>query len=187
MQGDRPEALRWTPEGQVSRYRQFLEITDDINAKKILDYGCGKGDFYGFLKDNGITADYTGTDITPGFVRLAKKKYPECSFRVFDIEEEELCEDFDFVFLCGVFNNRIEGIEDTMKNVIKKLFEHTREGLAFNALSAFSRDKSFELNYIDPGYLLGFVLREITPYVSLRHDGKSLDFTVFLYKNPKGY
>jgi ubiquinone/menaquinone biosynthesis C-methylase UbiE len=153
-------------------------------GKEILDYGCGMGDFHAFLKERGVNVDYTGTDINPELIALASKKHPECSFRVFDVEEEELDEEFDYVFLCGVFNNRVEGAAETLKSVIKRLFRNTREGLAVTALSSLSPEKDVELNYVSPGELLNFALKEITPYAVLRQDRVPYDFTLFLYRQP---
>jgi SAM-dependent methyltransferase len=181
--GDSPAALCWSPEGQRARYSLLAEIAtslEGIEGKKILDYGCGKGDFYAFLRERGIRVHYTGTDINPDLVALAAAKYPECDFRVFDIEEEELHERFDFIFLCGVFNARVEGATETLKNVIRKLFPHAREGLAVNALSSRAPSKDRELNYVSPAELLDFAVREITPHVTLRHDLSPEDFTLFL-------
>jgi 2-polyprenyl-3-methyl-5-hydroxy-6-metoxy-1,4-benzoquinol methylase len=53
--GDSPQAVRWTPEGQIRRYETLLSITGDLSGKTILDFGCGKGDLFGFLKDKGIS------------------------------------------------------------------------------------------------------------------------------------
>jgi SAM-dependent methyltransferase len=186
MHGDRPEALRWTPKGQETRYSLMLEVTPEIGGKKILDYGCGKGDFYGFLKDKRMRVDYTGMDINPRLIELARSKYPECAFRVFDIEEEPLDEDFDLIFLCGVFNNRIDGASDTMKKVVSALFRHSREGLAVSALSSYDSEKDREVNYASPEEMLSFALGYLTPFVSLRHDRVPYDFTLFLYKKPTG-
>ncbi len=184
LHGDRPEALRWTPDGQKARYNLLTEIAPSLEGKKILDHGCGKGDFYAFLREKGLNVDYTGTDINPELIALASKKHPECSFRVFDAEEEEPGEEFDYVFLCGVFNNRVEGAADTLKNVIKRLFKNTREGLAVTALSSLSPEKDRELNYVSPAELLNFALEEITPCAVLRHDRVPHDFALFLYQRP---
>lgn len=182
--GDRPEALRWSPQGQLLRYNLFLELSEDLHVKKVLDYGCGKGDFYGFLKDRGISTAYTGIDITPALIELARKKYPECVFRVMDILDDPIDEDFDYVFVCGVFNNKIDGIEEITRSTIKRLFERTRIGLAFNLLSSYAIEKHPELNYADPSDALSFAIEELSPYVSLRHDAVPDDFTLFVYKNP---
>jgi SAM-dependent methyltransferase len=179
--GDSPAALCWSPEGQRARYSLLAEVAPSLDGKKILDYGCGKGDFYAFLRERGNRVDYTGTDINPDMVALASAKYPECAFRVFDIEEKGLAESFDFIVLCGVFNARVEGVEETMKEVIRRLFPHALEGLAVNALSSHAPSKDRELHYVSPEELLDFAIREITPHVALRHDLSPEDFTLFLY------
>src|SRR5262245_27910761 len=103
--GDRPEALRWTPQGQLKRYHMLADIAEpaELNGSRVLDYGCGTGDFYRFLKRRGITVKYTGVDINENFIRLAKEKYPECTFRVMSADDD-LNGFYDYIFICGVFN-----------------------------------------------------------------------------------
>jgi len=187
LHGDRPEALRWTPEGQRMRYRLLLEITPDLEGlqgKTILDYGCGKGDFLGFLKRHGIEADYTGIDINPELIALASMKHPEASFKVLDVEETDPGEDFDYVFVCGVFNNNVEGATESMKNALRKLFARTRLALAVTGLTSHTRERDRELNYVSPVEMVDFALRELTPHLVLRHDRVPEDFTLFLYRRP---
>ncbi len=180
--GDRPEAVRWTQEGQVMHYRCMLDI-GDINGSTVLDFGCGKGDFYGFLKEQGINVRYTGIDINKRLVELAGMKYPDTDFRVFDIDREELGQNFDFIFLCGVFNLRLPNLEDYIKSVLSRLFKHCNKALAFNALSSYNPRKDFELSYINPGEILTFAIENLSPFVSLRHDRMPYDFTLFVYKD----
>jgi len=181
--GDRAEALRWTPEGQIAHYKAMLDI-GDIRGCSILDFGCGKGDFYGFLRDRKIEVKYTGIDINENLINLAKMKYPYLDFRVLDIERDELREDFDYIFLCGVFNLRTPSIEKYIRSVLIKLFEHCRKALAFNALSAHipQRHKSFELSYLMPEEFLSFAIKNLSPFVALRHDRIPYDFTLFIYR-----
>jgi SAM-dependent methyltransferase len=187
LHGDSPAALRWSAGGQRARYSVLLDMAPPLAGKKILDYGCGKGDFYAFLGERGIHVHYTGTDINPDLVALASAKYPECAFRVLDIEEGEFHERFDFIFLCGVFNNRVEGAAETMKNVVRKLFPHALGGLALNALSSRAPSKDRELNYVSPSEFLDFALRELTPRVALRHEPSPEDLTLFLYPPPASH
>ncbi len=187
LHGDRPEALRWSPVGQRMRYRVMLDIVPELNGKKVLDYGCGKGDLLGFLKEEGIDAEYAGVDINPDLIALAGKKHPEAVFRVADIEEDTFTDErFDLVFVCGVFNNRVEGVEDSMKNVLVKLFDRTEEALALNALSSHSDYKGAELNYTSPEELADFVSKNLTPHFVLRQDYLPGDFTIFLYREVPG-
>ena len=72
--GDTPQALRWTSRGQEVRYRELSDIAGPLEGRSILDYGCGKGDFLSFLKEQGIDAGYTGADVNGNLIRLARDR-----------------------------------------------------------------------------------------------------------------
>lgn len=180
--GDRPESLGWTERGQRLHFESMLDIADSIDGKKILDFGCGKGDFYRFLKERDVLVEYTGLDINEKLLSKAKDKFPEGRFRFFDIEKDHLDEDFDYIFLCGVFNLKVQGIEKAMRSSLIKLFLHCRKALAFNALSARNPKKDFELHYVSPEEIFAFAVENLSPFVSLRHDRMAYDFTMFVYR-----
>ncbi len=181
--GDRPEALRWTPQGQIRRYHTLTEIAQDLHTSTVLDYGCGTGDFYRFLGRRGIVPRYTGVDINENFIEIARKKYPHCAFRVMDISEgdDELDGFFDYIFICGVFNYLVPGVGDDLKNALVTLFKHCNKGLALNALSSHTPLKDPELNYTSPEEMVAFALENLSPYLMLRHDRIQNDFTLFVY------
>lgn len=179
--GDRPEALRWTPQGQLKRYHTFLDIAPDLNNQKVLDYGCGIADFYKFLKRRDIHVRYTGVDINENFINLAKSKYPECSFKVMNIDEEPLEGYFDYIFICGVFNLSVPGVQNDLRNTLVSLFKRCNKGLALNALSSHTPLKDVELNYTSPEETVKFALENLSPSVVLRHDRIENDFTLFVY------
>ncbi len=179
--GDRPEALRWTPQGQLKRYHTFLDIAPDLNNQKILDYGCGMGDFYKFLKRRGIDVKYTGVDINENFINVAKKKYPECKFTVMNVDEDPLEGYYDYIFICGVFNLRVPGVQDDLRNALVTLFKHCNKALALNALSSHTPTKDIELNYTSPEDIMRFAIENLSPAVFLRHDRIPDDFTLFIY------
>lgn len=179
--GDRPEALRWTPEGQIKRYHALLDIAPDLNNRKILDYGCGMGDFYRFLKRRGIEVNYTGVDINENFISVARQRYPECRFMVMDIDEDPLDEFFDYIFICGVFNLNVPGVDEDMRNALVNLFKYCNKGLALNALSSHTPVKDVELHFTSPEDILKFALENLSPSVALRHDRIQNDFTLFVY------
>lgn len=182
LHGDKPDAVRWSLMGQTLHYQSMLDI-GNINGKKILDFGCGKGDFYQFLKDRGITVEYQGYDINEKLITLAKKKFPNIDFRIFDIDKDMLNEEFDYIFLCGVFNLKVQGLNKMIKSTLIKLFERCRIAIAFNALSEYNPRKDFELHYILPEDMFVFAVKNLSPYVSLRHDRIIYDFTMFVYKD----
>lgn len=185
--GDRPEALRWTPQGQLRRYHSLAEIAspEELRNATVLDYGCGTGDFYRFLKRRGIEVRYTGVDMNPNFVELAKGKYPECRFLVMDINEEEdpLEGYYDYIVICGVFNYLVPGVKEDLLTTLTTLFKHCNKGLALNALSSHTPIKDPELNYTSPEEMVKFSLENLSPYLALRHDRVQYDFTLYTYTN----
>lgn len=150
--GDRPEAVGRSSKGQMLRYQAMLDA-GNVNNNKILEK----------------------------LIVLARQKYPQVDFRVFDIDKDILDEDFDYIFLCGVFNLKMEGIDETVKKTLLTLFKHCRTALAFNALSSHDPIKDFELHYVSPEELLDFTLKNLSPHVSFRHDRIPYDFTMFVY------
>lgn len=182
LHGDRPEAVRWSERGQLTHYRALLDI-GDIRGSRILDFGCGKGDFYQFLQERAIEVDYTGLDLNERLIALAREKFPHCAFRVFDIDTDRLDERFDYIFLCGVFNLKVAGIDEAITRALKVLFGHCSVGLAFNALSSYCRKKDFELHYVQPEGIFTYAVSHLSPHVALRHDRLSDDFTLFVYRD----
>jgi SAM-dependent methyltransferase len=183
--GDSPQAVRWTPEGQIRRYETLLSITGDLSGKTILDFGCGKGDLFGFLKDKGISITYCGIDVNENLIELAKTKYPRAEFMAVDIEEESFNRMFDVIVACGVFNLRIAGIDDSVRNVTKKLFGLCSESLHMNFLTYYVPQRNVELFYIKPEEILHFVMTEISRTVTLVQRGEDVFLSIYKDKGRK--
>jgi 2-polyprenyl-3-methyl-5-hydroxy-6-metoxy-1,4-benzoquinol methylase len=90
--GDAPQAVRWTPEGQLHRYETLTGIAGDFSGKRVLDFGCGKGDFYGYLTEKGIHVKYCGIDINENLIDLARRKYPGTDFIFWTFRKQRLTE-----------------------------------------------------------------------------------------------
>ncbi len=181
--GDSPAAVKWTAQGQRLRFESLSRIIGNMSGKKVLDYGCGKGDFYQFLKNKQIQVDYTGFDINANFIKVARNKYPECDFRVFDIEERELDEKFDYIVLCGVFNLKLDNLIETVQKILTSLFKYCSIALIFNALSSYEPNKHYELQYYNPAHLMDFAANNLSPYISLFHDSVPYDLTLMVQKD----
>jgi SAM-dependent methyltransferase len=178
--GDSPQTVRWTPEGQRLRYETLLRIAGDFSGKKILDFGCGKGDFYGFVKERGLSVNYCGIDVNDKLIGLAKGKYPETEFITIDIEEADIGRKFDIVFVCGVFNLRIAGIEESMKNVLRKLSGICGEALHLNFLTYYVPRRDIELFYVKPEEILQFAVTELSGSVVLRHFKEDIFLSILM-------
>ena len=168
--GDHPEAVRWTAVGQQRRYLAILKAAGDLTGKDILDFGCGKGDLYPFLRESGRPVGYCGIDVNANLVDLARRKHPEAEFLVHDIEEEPLDRRFDVILICGVFNLRIAGIAGSLRSSLARLMPLCRESLHLNIPSARTAHKDVELHYEEPEKLLAFARRELSPSATLHDD-----------------
>jgi trans-aconitate methyltransferase len=177
--GDAPQAVRWTPEGQRRRYETLLNRAGDLSGKTILDFGCGKGDFYEFLRGKDISARYCGIDVNENLIKLARSKFPDAEFLGMDIEESEFEREFDLIFVCGVFNLRIAGIEESMKNVLKKLFRLCRESLHVNLLTYYVPQRNVELFYVKPEEILQFIITELSRSVTLVHGKEDIFLSIY--------
>lgn len=177
--GDRPETLRWSAQGQLMRY-SFMRELFALEGSTVLDYGCGKGDFCGHLKSAGISVEYTGVDINPNLIKLAAQKHPEARFLALDIEEDEFDGRFDYVFICGVFNNNIDGTAASMRKCLSELYAHTKKSLVLIGLSTKSENRSHDLFYTDPDELCGYARQHITGDITLIEGRLGDDFALLL-------
>ena len=177
--GDTPQAVRWTPDGQLRRYKTLIGIAGDFSGKTILDFGCGKGDFYGYIKEKGLSVHYCGIDINKHLIDLARRKYPETEFITMDIDETELNRHFDIIFVCGVFNLRVAGIEESMKSILNKLFRLCKEALHVNLLTYYVPKRTVELFYVKPEEILNFAIAELSKSVKLMHTKQDIFLSVY--------
>ena len=73
IHGTSYKSLNWgSKESQNLRFKVLSSI-GDFNRKKILDFGCGIGDYYSWLIENNFNVNYTGIDISS---KMVLKKYP---------------------------------------------------------------------------------------------------------------
>ncbi len=169
--GDTPASVGWSEKGQFLRYQTIIELLGLDKAKgypSVLDFGAGKGDLYGFLRSKGLKLKYTGLDINPELIGIAREKYREASFHIIDLEKEDLDQTFDFIIICGVFNLKINGVKESAFWSIKKLFNNTKRSLLFNCPSIYAKSKDIDILYYDPHELLSLALG-ITKKVNLYH------------------
>ena len=177
--GDAPQAVRWTPEGQLKRYETLLQIAGDLSGKSVLDFGCGKGDLYSYIRDRGIHIQYCGIDINENLIELAKNKYPEAEFHALDIEETDFNKVFDVILICGVFNLRIAGIEESMRSVLKRIFSLAKEVLHLNLLTYYVPIRNIELFYVKPEDILHFSINELSRHIRLLHRGEDIYLSIY--------
>jgi SAM-dependent methyltransferase len=163
---------------QQERFRILADV-GNLRTASVFDEGCGVGDLYPFLEERFPDVQYTGVDINPDAIAIAQEKYPAATFVCADFTEYE---DgfFDYVLSSGALTFRIEDHEDVYRAHIRKMYELSRIGVAFNVLdaSAITQDDEY-VGYL-PSELFAFC-QTLTPKLTLRHDYSPEDFTLYLY------
>jgi SAM-dependent methyltransferase len=172
---------------QVKRFDVLCQL-GDFNGRRILDVGCGLGDFYKFLNDRGIETDYTGFDLCPDMIQSCKSLFkdklgPWCRFETGDTLEYNPVGSFDYVVASGIFGLMSENAEERILPTIKRMFSWCRVGTAVNLLSNRTSRQAQHCLYVDPAKILSQAM-ELTPSVELKHSYLPNDFTLYLYKTP---
>lgn len=117
------------------------------SGESVLDLGCGPAWNYDHFKQFGPLVTYKGTDLSPRFIRVAKKRHPEVNVALGDIRDvKEPNESWDVVLLQDVLEHT-NGYEKpvrealrvakkrvivcfwrTMKDVVTKINDDTDKG-----------------------------------------------------------
>lgn len=63
----------------------LLNVLKSINARTVLDLGCGNAQLYEFLKESGFYCNYIGVDFSEPLLNVARAKHPEAEFIVDDV------------------------------------------------------------------------------------------------------
>ncbi len=182
--GDTAEAVKWTELSQRYRFKILTEIAD-LETTKLLDYGCGKGDLFQYLLEGGFRGSYTGFDINPELIDLARNKFPAARFELRDIELDTVDEHFDYVLISGVFNNRISDNGGMMRSLLPRCFSLAERGMSFNAISTYVNFREPEMFYTNPEETFSFCMTQLSSLVTLRHDNIPRNFTVYVYRKPE--
>jgi SAM-dependent methyltransferase len=187
--GDTPAAAQWADQATQDLRLKILCEIGDLKSAKVLDFGCGMGRLYELLSQQGFSGEYVGYEIAPELAATAQKKHAAARFERRDILSEGISEEFDYVFVSGVFNNRHSASAEYVMAVLKALFARTRRGLAFNGLSTYVDYFADNLNYMDPAETFARCKAGLSSAVTLRHDYQlkagviPYEFTIYVYKN----
>lgn len=141
---DSPEAVHWIGKDKTWLRFEVLAEVDDLNNKRLLDFGCGNALLLDFLKEHGVECEYYGWDISEKMIQIARKRHPSAHFDVVDVLKDrspEMFGDFfDYVLVSGVFNLKA-GKEDTHRkwteSILLKLWDLCKKGLAVNFLTDY--------------------------------------------------
>ncbi len=177
---------RW---GQELRFEVLLEVMDRAPRGRVsvLDVGCGLGDLAGYMDRRGMEVDYLGVDILPEMVQEARRRYPGHRFEVMDIlKGDPPGAPFDYVLASGALTVVTEDHERFLEQMISRMLDLARVGLAFNMQNERHRKATPHLGY-DPNIYVADpvevydVVRGLCPRVILREDFLPTDFAILAF------
>jgi SAM-dependent methyltransferase len=176
------KAVDWRDEEQRNLRFEVLSQAGNLQGCSIADVGSGLGDLYGFLQKRGWHVKYTGFEMIPRFVTIARERYPSAEFIEAEFLSMYIERKFDWVFLNGSLNVRFDGIEQFTHKVIEKMYAICNRGVAFNLMSTYVDFQKVDTAHNDPEKIFRFC-KSLTRFVTLRHDYYPWEFTTYMFRS----
>ena len=130
---DEDDAVKvgWADKKQQEKRWDVLLDIGFKNGDSILDFGCGIGDLYGYMKKKYKNFTYYGVDVNHGYIKIAKEKYPDVKFKVIN-DILDISFNYDWFIASGVFT--VYNTTENLKYYIKKAFNQCKKGSSFNLI-----------------------------------------------------
>jgi SAM-dependent methyltransferase len=176
-------SLFWVKGRQDIRFRVLAEI-GICKGASVLDVGCGFGHLLDYLATEYAKVHYTGVDIVPAFVDMAREHHPGSDFRVLDILQDPIKETWDYVVVSGLFNLRLASGENQpfVEAMLRRMHELCNVGIAADFMSTYVDYQLPTSFHADPTTMFQYC-RTLSKRVCLRHDYMPYEFAVYVYKD----
>jgi SAM-dependent methyltransferase len=184
--GYSPATLGWGVNGrQEVRFSVLTEPVLSMPESSVLDVGCGFGDLYDFLDKRGWQGRYTGIDIVPGLLEVAKQHHPGLDVRELDITDDSAQLDtYDFVISSGALNGVLPSgsNEAHIEVALRNMYRQSRHATCIDFLSTYVDFQKPGAYHTDPGWALA-AGKLLTQRVLLRHDYMPYEFSLLLFRD----
>lgn len=178
--------------GTEDRRQLRFDILRDVGitaGDRVLDLGCGFGDFYLYCRNKDLRVDYLGVDINPALVAEARNRFPGVRFEVKDIQKEDVPE-VDYVVSTSSFNMVLDKQDNYkfVEDILRKSYAVARKGVAIDFMSDYVefRGPDKEIFYYSPEKIFS-IAKKISKRVCLRHDYRLFDFCIYIYSDFAGW
>lgn len=188
--GDSPLALGHN--NQPTQYERFFRIARLFDRSPapytVHEIGCGLGHFGEYLAAQRLPAIYSGSDIVEEFVDACRRKFPDSTFTVRDINSVQPADRYDFLTLSGTFNPRLATPlgewEIFIAGTLAAMYAMCRRGFAANFLTSYADKERMQstLHYQDPCAVFDRVTRTMSRHVELDAGGPLYEFTLRVYR-----
>jgi SAM-dependent methyltransferase len=187
-----PEAVHWIGKNKTWLRFKILVKIDDLNGKKVLDFGCGNALLLDFLNENDVKCNYYGWDISEKMIKVAKNRHPYANFKVVDVLKDNLKPYkgfFDYILISGVFNLKTAPDKEFHKKwieaILLRLWSLCKKGIAVNFMTEYVDYEDKELYYCPISEIAFFCVKHLSRWFEIIHDYQLWEFTMYIYKEPK--
>ncbi|WP_017260206.1 class I SAM-dependent methyltransferase [Pedobacter arcticus] len=183
--GATPKGVDWN--GEESQYLRFEQLCKVFKEKEfsILDYGCGFGSLYKFLKNQDYSFQYSGFDISEEMINKAKLANSD-GVQWFTKINPLL--KYDYAIASGIFNVKLDTKEaewlKLILDTLEQLNQASTKGFSFNMLTSYSDKPLMKeyLYYAKPEFFFEHCKKNYAKNVALLHDYNLYEFSIIVKK-----
>lgn len=178
------------PEAQAVRFEQLVKVIRPDQPFTVIDYGCGYGALFDFLKQRGWQFEYHGIDLIEKMVIAGREAHRGDPNAHFTTREDELPA-ADYLLAGAIFNIKMEAAYDDWRDLVcatlARMNSLCTRGFAFNMLTGYSDADRMaarpDLFFGDPLFFFDFCKRNFSRNAALLHDYGIYDFTILVRKD----
>jgi SAM-dependent methyltransferase len=172
-----------TEERQAIRHAVHAAVIAPNSS--VLDVGCGMGYFYKFILEHGFKGRYVGIDLVPQYVDHCAERFPEASFKVWDVLDRGFEEEFDVIVASQVFNAKYPQSDNfaVLSWFMRSAYGAARHAVSIDFLTSYVDFTKPELYYFSPEAVFSQA-KALTRFTRLCHDYLPFEFTVQFFVEP---
>ena len=158
----------------------------DLRGKRVLDVGCGLGDFIPWAEEKfGSDFNYVGMYLSGGLVLAAREQFggKRRQFVEGTLTPGSSIGEFDITLLSGTLTFRTSDNISTMQSLLSCAWDRSREAVCSNFMTRYA-DTALEKNFhYQPEQVFAFA-KSLSRFVALHHDYDLWEFTVQVLRQP---
>lgn len=158
----------------------------DLRGKRVLDIGCGLGDFVPWAEEKyGADFDYLGVDLSRGLIIAAQERFtrPRRQFLVGTLTPDRKIGEFDITVLSGALTFKTKNNIATMRTILSRAWDHSREAMCCNFMSSYVDSQTRKNFHYSPEKLFSFA-KTLSRFVTVHHDYDLWEFTLQVFREP---
>lgn len=184
-----PEVIGY--ESIQDQYAVYDTISNFISTNSIVDFGCGRGDFYMYRKSStGKDVDYVGVDLNPNLIASGNRMYKDTNIVLkniswFDPSFTDVRDwSISVTSLTTRYDSSMISDEEYLLKSIDSMMDHCNIGSVLLLTSKYMPDSVREtLDYMqhDPGSLMNKLIEKYGR-VSIDHSFHESTFILYILK-----